>query len=84
MRQTLKWVGTWSIGLMVAAALVFGSSQAFARGVDRGEYCMSETWHLGFCPPYTTPICDDACKVAEYGGGSCEWYGEDFCCICMI
>jgi len=79
----MKWLGTWSIGLMVAAALVFGSNQAFAGGVDREEYCMEESWHLGFCPPYTTETCNIACSV-PYGGGSCEWMDNGFCCICMI
>jgi len=82
MRQRMKWLSTWSIGLMVAAALVFGASQAFARGVD-GEDCMTEEWHLGFCPPYTEESCPIACLAAQYGGGSCEWYDNGWCCACM-
>ena len=82
MRRRLPWVGTWGIGLIVAAALVFGASQALARDVD-GEYCMTEPWHLGFCPPYTTPSCDTACEEAQYGGGSCEYYDNGWCCACM-
>jgi len=81
MRQALRWLAKASVALMVAAALVFGTSQALARDVD-GEYCMTEPWHLGFCPPYTTQTCNSACQP-QYGGGSCEYYDNGWCCACM-
>ena len=79
MAERIKLFGKGLMALVVAAALAFGASQAFAS--TSMTDCDQVSGFIGYCPPFDDSSCFDTCLTLYGTPGECV---RSHCCICAI
>ncbi len=82
MSQRVKSVSGWIVGALVAGALAFGASVAFAKPASAMS-CQNDGWNfLGEKP--TQSACQTACAALHPDLDHVQWGSTNHCCACIF
>ena len=81
MSTRMERVSGWLLGLVVAAALIFGASVAITRPAQAMS-CPNDGWNtFGWQPNPTS--CNSACQQVHQDGQG-VWNPTTWCCHCLF
>lgn len=82
MSMRVKRVSGWMLGLLVAAALVFGASVALVQPAQ-AMTCANDGWNtFGWQPDYNS--CQTACWQVHDPTAQPRWNPITGCCSCLF